>query len=145
MRAARLLGPTGTGIRRVLMGGDEQDVRVVPEQVLGAVAVVHVPVDDEHPLTAVGERSGGDRDVVEQAEALTPCRHRVVTGWAHDDERGVGVAVGERLDRVQATPRGARRRRERSRGDDGVGVEQPATIRARTRRARRRTARRALG
>ncbi len=35
--------------------------RVVPEDVLRAVAVVHVPVDDQHPLAARRERGGGDR------------------------------------------------------------------------------------
>jgi hypothetical protein len=55
--------------RRCAATGSRPSVRV--EDVLRAVAVVHVPVDDEHALDAVLRLRGacGDGDVVEQAEA----------------------------------------------------------------------------
>ena len=51
-----------------------EDVGRVGEDRLGAVAVVDVPVEDQHPLgaAAVERVRGGDRDVVEQAEAHRP-------------------------------------------------------------------------
>ncbi len=55
----------------MLEGGAEQHPIVVEEDVLGAVAVVHVEVEDRDPADAVRfqrvRRSG--RDVVEQAKA----------------------------------------------------------------------------
>ena len=53
---AGLVGPAGAGVRGELVGRHEQHARVVPEHVLRAVAVVDVPVDDEHPLAARRER-----------------------------------------------------------------------------------------
>ena len=48
--ATDLLGTARPGIEGMLMGRDVEHVGVVPEDVLGAVPVVHVPVDDEDPL-----------------------------------------------------------------------------------------------
>ena len=50
VRAARLGGPARPRVQRRLVRRDVQHPRVVVEDVLGAVAVVHVPVDDGHPL-----------------------------------------------------------------------------------------------
>ena len=58
---ADLRGPTGAGIRRPLVRGHVQHPRVVPEELLGAVAVVHVPVDDERPAPRVRQRRGRPR------------------------------------------------------------------------------------
>src|SRR2546423_8082064 len=41
---------TSSGIPRPLMHRDEVDVGLILDQRLGAVAVMHVPVDDEDPL-----------------------------------------------------------------------------------------------
>ena len=59
----------------------------------------------EHPFAARRERGRGDRDVVEQAEALPPRRDRVVAGRADDDERGLGLAAGQRFRRRAAHTR----------------------------------------
>ena len=40
------------GVQRVLVRRDVEDVGVVPEDRLGAVAVMHVPVHDQDPLAA---------------------------------------------------------------------------------------------
>jgi hypothetical protein len=65
--------------------------RILVERLLGAVAVMHVEVEDRNALEAVGfERMhGSDRDVVEDAEAHRPSRRRMVPGRAH---RAEGVA-----------------------------------------------------
>ena len=48
-----------------------QHLLVAGETILGAVAVVHVEIDDRHPFEAVGLQgmAGGNADVVEEAEA----------------------------------------------------------------------------
>ena len=73
---------------------DEQHGRVVLEQVLRAVAVVDVPVEDQNALEVefVAQRAGGDDDVVEQTEA-----HRAVA---------LGVVTG-RPDRAEGPPQPA--------------------------------------
>jgi len=55
---------------RVLMDADEQRIRVGLEVVLGAVAVMDVPVQDRDPFDRVCDAQilGCDRDVIEEAE-----------------------------------------------------------------------------
>ena len=78
-RRPRRGGPV-PGIERMLVGRDVEHVGVVPEDLLGAVAVVHVPVDDQHPLAPRRARRRGDGDVVDETEAHGPVGGRVVTG-----------------------------------------------------------------
>ena len=78
-----MLVPSGTaplyGIERVLEDADHQHPLVAGDDVLGAVAVVDVEVDDRHPLQAahVERMPRRDGDVVEEAEA-----HRLRRGVA---------------------------------------------------------------
>ncbi len=60
----------GPGEQRRLMNRDEQHLIARVEDVIGAVAVVHVPVNDHHPLEVprVERVPRGDGDVVKQAE-----------------------------------------------------------------------------
>src|SRR4051794_19430370 len=51
-----------------------QNVGVLPEHFLGAVAMVYVPIDNQDALDSLSARmGGGDRDVVQQAKA-----HRLI-------------------------------------------------------------------
>ena len=81
-------GATGLGgaarprVRRPLMRRHVEDPRVVPEDVLRAVAVMDVPVDDEHAFSLVHERRRRDGDVVEQAEPLAAGAGGVMPGRA---------------------------------------------------------------
>ena len=73
---------------------DVQHPVVGGEDLLGPVAVMDVPVEDQHPLGAGRERvGGGDGDVVEQAEA-----HRAVAS-----RRGGRAGAGRRT-RTRPTP-----------------------------------------
>src|SRR5262245_28597678 len=60
--------------RRVGMDGDEKYVRIVVEDVLCAVAVVIIDVDDRHAAPRTMRTSRGDRGSVEVgiAAAITP-------------------------------------------------------------------------
>lgn len=72
--------------------GDVEHAWVLLKDLLGAVAVVNIPVQDQHPerpprqALAVPRRH---RHVVEEAEAAGGAGTRVVPGGAHD---GHGVA-----------------------------------------------------
>ena len=67
-----------------------QHLLVALEDVLGAVAVVHVEVDDRHALQAVrvDRVARGDRDVVEDAEPHRPCAACVMARRADGTEYG---------------------------------------------------------
>jgi hypothetical protein len=71
------------------------------EDLLGAVAVVYVPVEDQDALGAGGKRvSGRDGDVVEQAEAHRPVALGVVPGWTKPAEGRVRFPCKQPVGRV---------------------------------------------
>ena len=92
--AAHLEHPGVGGIEAVLVQRDRQHGRVVEEDLLGAVAVVDVPVDDRHPAEAALalRPARRDRRVVEEAEAHRRVALGVVAGRAQDRERVVDCA-----------------------------------------------------
>ena len=81
-------------------------VAIVPEDVLGAVAVVDVEIDDRDALDAMGRLgvAGGDRGVVEEAEAHRRRRFGVVAGRPRGDE-GVVDAPARSLRRPRTSLR----------------------------------------
>ena len=94
----------------------KQHRRVVVEDLLRAVAVVDVPVDDEHaPHAVLPHRCARrHRHRVEEAEAAHPVGARVVARWPHDGKAGAhptgAHGLGEREHAAGGAPRGARRR-----------------------------------
>jgi hypothetical protein len=88
------------GVERVLEAGAEQHPLVAGEDVLGAVAVVDVEVDDGDALQAVlGHGVGGaDGDVVEEAEAHGPVALGMVARRAHGAEGGVVLVAHDQID-----------------------------------------------
>ncbi len=102
-----------------------QHALVAGDDVLGAVAVMDVEVDDRDPLEAahverVARRNG---DVVEEAEAHRVVARRVVAGRANGAE---GVRDGTVDDRVGRRDGGAGGAHDRGPGagrGDGVGVD----------------------
>jgi hypothetical protein len=101
-------------VQRPLVERDVRHAGVGVEDLLRAVAVVRVVVDHENPFTAISERGGRDRDVVEQAEAHRALGPRVVTGGPHGEERGVAVAGSERVDGGETGAGRAHRSRPRA-------------------------------
>ena len=81
----------------------EQDRVVARDDVLGAVAVVHVPVDDRDALQAelrLGP-ARGDRHVVEQAEAHRPLALGVVARRPREGEPAAADGFDRRAGREQ--------------------------------------------
>ena len=80
-----------------------EDLRVVPERCLGAVAVVGVPVDDRDPLDPV--RAGMERRegrVAEDTAAHPKVGERMMAGGSNERIRVVGVAVDDGVDSHKA-------------------------------------------
>ena len=94
------LGHTAAaGIQRVLEEARHQDALVAGDDVFGAVAVVHVEVDDRHALQAqhVERMARGDRHVVVEAKAHHSVARRVVAGRSHRAEGGARLASHHRI------------------------------------------------
>ncbi len=85
----------GERVERMLERRAEQDARVVSEDLLGAVAVVDVEIDDRHALQAMLVQRVGRayRNVVEDAKAHGARAFGVMARRAHAAERGVGAVV----------------------------------------------------
>ena len=133
-RLALLVGAARARVERPLVQRDEEDRRVVADDVLRPVPVVDVPVEDrDAPEAELGLRPArGDRDRVEEAEAHRLPRPRVVPGRPHERE----AAAPHRLDR---RARGEQRRVVARLGADRVAVE-PAAERPHALDERRRVA-----
>jgi hypothetical protein len=106
----------------------EEDVVAAAEGLGGAVAVVDVPVEDEDALGAqLGDRQlGGDRDVVEEAEAHRPVRLGVVAGRPAGAEGDRGVAGEEPADHLAGAPGRVKGGAVGGLAGVGVGVDRAA-------------------
>ena len=118
-RLALVGGSTGARVERPLVQRDEQDRRVVLDDVLSPVPVVHVPVDDRNALDpeVLLRPTCGDRDRVEQAEAHRTIALGVVTWRPRQGE----AASSRRLDRRACGEQRGLERRPRA---DRVAVDQ---------------------
>jgi hypothetical protein len=127
---ADLVDAAGARVEGVLVEGEKEHRGVVVEQVLGAVAVVDVPVDDHHPLDPVPalQVARRHRDVVEQAEAHRPVGLGVVTGRAHAGEPVVDLAGHDRVNQGEHPAGGQAGGVMGGRRHPGVGVEREALV-----------------
>ena len=116
------------------MRGDVEDAWIVVEGILGAIAVVHIEVDDGDALepVALARVPGGDGDVVQQAEAHRLGRAGVMAGRAHGAEGGGNVSGEHRVGGGEAgacrLPGGV----ERAGAEKGVHIDPPAAFLAGT-------------
>ena len=124
MRSA-ILGGARSRIPRPLVHRDEVDVGLILHERLGAVAVVHIPIDDQHPVEAVllprvVRRAG---DASENAETHRAVAQRVMTRRAHRAEAPV---IRSGCGEIDSHEDGARRRRRgvpAPLARDRIGVE----------------------
>ena len=88
------------------MGRTVDNGRVVPEDVLRAVAMMHVEIDDRDPFGAVGRLgvARGDGRVVEEAEAHRGRDFGVVPRRARRDEGVANLAADHFVDGETAPP-----------------------------------------
>lgn len=113
----------GIGVKVILVDRHVQDSVVVPEHVLGAVAVVDIPVEYRHTLAPRAQQSGGDGHIVEHAEAHGSVGQGVVAGWPADCEPNGIRVVSEFLNQCSDSPGCGQRRFPRGGACVGVQVE----------------------
>ena len=87
------------------MGRHVQDLGIVPEERLGPVAVVDVPVDDQHPLPGRHQGGGGHGDIVDQAEAHRPVGQGMVARRPGGHKAGAVAPLTQHLDGHQSGAR----------------------------------------
>ena len=80
---------SGAGKIGELVGGKKKDRRVRFKAMLGAVAVMDIPVDNEHPFEAqvFSCRHSRDGHIVEQTIAHGPVSFRMMTGGADQGKK----------------------------------------------------------
>jgi hypothetical protein len=106
----------------------EEDVVARREDVVGAVAVVDVPVDDHHALQPVGVQRmlSGHGDAVDQAEAHRAGGAGVVARWAVQRGPGARRAAHQRVDQGGRPARSVAGGGVGAGRDRGVHVDHPA-------------------
>jgi len=117
---------------------EEEDGRVLLEDGLRPIAVVHIPVHDEHPPQPAARRERsprGDRDRVEEAEARHPVLTGMVAGRAHERKAGGDLAAEDTLGQRDDAARRPPCRTSRLRIVEHVAAERPAATRAAAPRA----------
>ena len=93
-----LVGVSRSRIPRVLVGAEKENVRVFVKDILSAVAVVNVPIDDEDSADAevFTRMRCGNGNVVEHAKSHADGRPRVMSGGANHAEGGVRFVLHDR-------------------------------------------------
>ena len=112
------------------MGRGVHDGRIVPKNVLGAVAVMDVEIHDRDPLGAV-RRLGvarGDGGVIEEAETHRGRDFGVMPGRAGRDKSVASLAAHHLVDGEDRASRGAKRGLERARRHRRVGVDRDQAL-----------------
>lgn len=93
---------------------------VIPENLFGAVAMMHVVIDDQHAFALGGQRGRSHRDVVDQTESHCLTWSGMMPRWAHSTKRRIAFAGAQSSNRIQP---GARREQRNGIGvGDGAGV-----------------------
>ena len=118
-------GVSRSGVVRVLMGRNVQNRGILLEEVLSAVSVVNVPVEDQDPLDARlrTKSARGDGDVVEQAEAHGAVRFGVMSGWTNGGDSRLHFARSDETREVDGATSGEQRDVEALLRNIGVGVD----------------------
>ncbi len=123
--ASRLAKISGARIVGELVGGYVEDRGIGLEAVLGAVAVVHVPVENQQLVESCLALEGacGDGDVVEQAEAHGAIGLGVVAGRTDGGQAGRRLSACDRTSQIHAAPGGQPRHIEALTADVGVRIQ----------------------
>ncbi|VVB69312.1 Uncharacterised protein [uncultured archaeon] len=99
LRPAHLIDEARARVKgvAVLMEGDAEHIRIVPEDLLGSVAMMHIGIDDGDLLVAVLRPQVLDHDghVVDVTKAAVSVHHAhaVMAGRAHQSEAVSDLAL----------------------------------------------------
>jgi acetyltransferase len=130
----RLAVGAHAGIIGMLETRAEQDALVARYHVLGAIAVVHVEIDDGDPLQApmIDRVIGANRDVTEEAEAHGARALRMVTRWPDHAKNMFDRALHDQVDALRRGARGVQCGSQRVRIHGGIAIEPGQTLLRRT-------------
>ena len=80
-----------------------ENAGILFEQMLGAIAVVYIPVNDENffEIVLVLQVAGGNRDVVKKTKPQRGIVLGMVTGWANECEAVIDAAMCDLIGQVQ--------------------------------------------
>src|SRR4051794_34337515 len=86
-----------------LVHRDEPDVARFLDQRLGPVAVMHIPIHDQHPLRAMAASRivGTDGDAAEETESHCPTAQSMMSRRTHAAEAAQRAAVERHVHGVQ--------------------------------------------
>ena len=115
------------GIQLRLKGRDHQDSLVTGQDVLTAIAVMNIEIDQGNALHAelVEGMADADRHVVEKAKAHRAAALGMVTGWAHIAEGTPEFALPDQFSGQHRGTGRMHRGIDRLRIHRGIGVELP--------------------
>ena len=122
---AHLGGSTCARIVGKLVRAEEEHTWVVIEDVLGAVAVVHVEIHDEHPLHTMLllRPTRGDRHIGKDAEAHPVVDQRMMAGRADERQAVFRLPPQHGVHQVKQPAGGPQRRFVAVGVDVGVGIQ----------------------
>ena len=124
MRAAYLRDEARARKEGCLVHRGVKHRRIVPKDVLRAVAVVHVPVNNGDALRSAQARLiCRDGGVVEKAKAHRPVARGVMPGWAYERESKVRRTRHEFVDHRHRAARTKVGRFDGTGGHERIGVE----------------------
>jgi hypothetical protein len=102
---------------------EKTDTRFVIEYCLRAVAVVYVPIDDEHPLDSLIEcRLCCEGDVIEKAKTHGRLAQGMVPWWPHQAKRSSIFPAQHSCGRITYRPNGKPRHVKRLRSHYRIRV-----------------------
>jgi hypothetical protein len=126
---ANLTHVAGPWIKGPAMDREESDLFVAPEDLLGAVAVMHIPVDDQNAIESefVDRQPGADRHVVKQAKAHRRGGTGVVPRRANETKGRRIFPANNPLDGIRNRPGRQQRHVERFCANDRIDFNRPST------------------
>ena len=127
-----IVGRAGARIERILMRRDVQHTRVLVENPLRAVAMMHVVIHDDDPLHAERQRMRGrGRHAVVEAESHRPIALGVMARRPNQRHHARRARLNDGLDSANGGAGGQQRDVARVRRRVGVGIERHGPARRR--------------
>ena len=122
---AAILGGTGARVPRPLMHADEANAGILLHQLLRAIAVVHVPVNDQYTLGTMllSRVVRADADVAEETETHRRAASCVVARWTHGAEAAQHRPIEGEVDSVEHAAGSGRCGIPAAWARHGVGIE----------------------
>jgi hypothetical protein len=120
----------GARIKRPAVNRKKADIVVCVKRVLRGIAVMDVPIDDQHSIHVVflTRNARSDGNVVEQAKAHRPFGECMMAGRPYQAKRGLRFAFQNTVNGIARCTGRQSSHIERCRTDDGIRIQSSATL-----------------